>query len=229
MLINLVVSVRLLMKLVIFDLDQTLVDVFSAHDKAYHKTMSEVFGINACYKRLDYAGKRIPDLIKEYALKEGVPLQVIAMNLEQAVREYELNFAMAVRNVKKHVLPGVKKLLEALCKKHKLAVVTGDLRSIAELVLKEAGLIGYFSVIVTCDDAPTRKEMIRLAIRKSGRVSEVWVVGDSARDIEAGKANNAKTIGVLTGAHDRKTLSMAKPAYIFKYLAPIRRILKVIG
>ncbi len=217
------------MKLVIFDLDQTLVNLFSVHDKAYHKTMEEVFGIKACYKKLDYTGKRIQDLIKEYAMKEGVTVQVIAMNIDQAEREYELNFVMAVRNVAKHVLPGVRKLIEALRKNHKLALVTGDLRTITDLVLAKAKLAHYFPIVVTADDAPTRAEMVKLAIKKAKKVDEVWVIGDSTRDIDAAKANGAKTIAVMTGEHDKKTLATKKPTYIFKDLSPTKKILEVIG
>jgi HAD superfamily hydrolase (TIGR01549 family) len=217
------------MKLVIFDLDHTLVNLFSVHDKAYHKTMEEIFGIKACYKRLDYTGKRIPDLIREYALKAGVTMPVIRMNLEEAERVYELNFAMNLRNARKHVLPGAVKLLAALQKKHKLALVTGDLRSIAALVLKETGLDAFFPIIATAEDALTRAGIVKRAIKKAGKVSEVWVIGDSTRDIEAGKANGAKTIAVMTGEHDEKTLRAAKPAYIFKGLTPTTRILEAIG
>ncbi len=217
------------MKLIIFDLDHTIVNLFTVHDKAYHATMQEIFGIKACYKDLDYSGKRIPDLITEYALKEGVTPQVIKMNLEQAEREYVLNFEMALRGVKKHVLPGIPPLIAALSKKHKLALVTGDLRAIAELVLTQAGLIKYFPVIVTADDAPTRPEMVARAIRKSGRVDAVWVIGDSTRDIDAGKANNAQVIAVMTGDHDKKMLASHKPTYIFKDLSPTKKILEVIG
>jgi len=217
------------MKLVIFDLDQTLVNIFRVHDKAYHNTMKEVFNIDACYKKMDYTGKRIPDLVREFALREGIPNAVIDMNMNEAVRAYELNFASLLKNVKRHVLPGVRRLVGELGKRHKLAVVTGDLRSIAESVLQEAGLAGFFPVVVTADDAPTREKMVGLAIKKSGRASEVWVIGDSSRDIEAGNANGAKTIGVLTGEHDRKTLLAAKPNYIFKDLSNTKRIIEAIG
>ena len=217
------------MKLVIFDLDQTLVNLFAVHDKAFHATMDELFGIKACYKELDYTGKRVADLIREYALKEGVTPQVIAMNIDEALRVYDLFFEAGLRNAKKHVLPGAKKLLDALSKSHKLALVTGGLRAIAERVLDESGLAKYFPVVVTSDDAPTRKEMVRLAIKKSGKPSEVWVVGDSTRDIEAGKANAAKTIGVTTGEHSRKTLATKKPTHIFKDLTHTKRILEAIG
>ena len=218
-------------KLVIFDMDHTLIDVFSVHDKAYHKTMKEVFGLKACYKDLDYTGKRIPDLITEYALKEGVTMPVIKMNLEQAEREYELNFAMHLRNVKKHVLPGVPKLLEALKKKkYKLAIVTGDLRSITDILLKGANLKQYFPVIVTSDDAPTRKDEVKLAVTKSGKADEIWVIGDSTRDIEAAKANGINNvISVMTGSQNKKTLAAKKPAYIFKDLSHTRKILEAIG
>jgi HAD superfamily hydrolase (TIGR01509 family) len=219
----------LCVKLVIFDLDQTLVDLFRVHDRVYHKTMAEIFGVKACYKNLDHAGKRIPDLIAEYARREGVTPQVIAMNIEEAERAYELHFLSEVKNVKKHVLPGALQLLEALSKKHKLALVTGSTCAITARVLRESGLNRHFPVVSCADFAPTRAELVKRAIKKAGRVEEVWVIGDSARDIEAGKANGAKTIGVLTGGHDKKTLAAAKPAYIFKDLTPLRRILEVIG
>ncbi len=217
------------MKLIIFDLDHTLVNLFAVHDKTFHKTMEEIFGIKACYKELDYTGKRIPDLIKEYAMKEGVTPQVIAMNIDEAERVYARNFEMSLHEVKKHVLPGVPKLLEALRTKHKLALVTGDLRPIAELVLKKAGLAKHFPVIVTADDAPTRAGMVRLAIKKSGKVDAIWVIGDSTRDIDAGKANGARVIAVTTGEHDKKTLAARKPEYIFKDLTPTKKIREVIG
>ena len=87
------------MKLVIFDLDETLVNFFAVHDKAFALTLEELFGIKgASYKHIDYAGKRIPDSIAEYARKEGVTPQVIAKSLESAERIYELNFARLMRN-----------------------------------------------------------------------------------------------------------------------------------
>ncbi|MEM4240247.1 MAG: HAD family hydrolase [Candidatus Woesearchaeota archaeon] len=217
------------MKLVIFDLDQTLINLFAVHDKAYHRTMMDVFGIKACYKNLDYTGKRVPDLVREYALKEGIPNAVIDMNLAEAERQYESNFFELSRNVKKHILPGVTRLVPVLAKKHKLAIVTGSLRHIAEAMLDESGLKKYFKIIITGEDAKTKPELVRKAIKKAGRVSEVWVIGDSTRDIEAGKINGAKTIGVLTGEHDRKTLMAAKPNYIFKDLSNTMKILEAIG
>ncbi len=217
------------MKLVIFDLDQTLIDLFAVHDKAYHRTMEDVFGIKACYKKLDYTGKRVPDLVREYALKEGVPNAVIDMNIDEAERAYELHFFELSRNVKKHVLPGVARLVPALAKKHRLAVVTGSLRHIAEAMLDESGLRKYFKIIIAGEDAKTKPELVRKAIRKAGKVSEVWVVGDSSRDIEAGNANKTRTIGVLTGDHDRKTLAAEKPNYIFKDLSNTRKMLEAIG
>jgi beta-phosphoglucomutase len=217
------------MKLVIFDLDQTLINLFPVHDRAFHKTMEEIFGIRACYKNIDYAGKRVPDLIAEYARREGVTPQVVKMNIEEAERVYDLNFLSEVKNVKRSVLPGAIRLLEALVKKHKLALVTGTTCGITDLVLGKAGLSKYFSIVVCADQAPTREGMVKKAIKQSGKAGEVWVIGDSTRDILAGKANRAKTIGVLTGEHGRKQLEAEKPAYIFKDLTPTKSILEAIG
>jgi phosphoglycolate phosphatase len=217
------------MKLVIFDLDQTLVDLFAVHDKAYHRTMKDVFGIKACYKKLDYTGKRVPDLVREYALKEGVPNAIIDMNIDEAEKQYEAHFFELSRNVQRHILPGVMKLVPAMAKKYKLAIVTGSLKHIADAMLSESGLAKYFKIIMTGEDADSKPELVRKAIKKAGKVSEVWVIGDSSRDIDAGNANKTKTIGVMTGNHDRKTLSAAKPTHIFKDLSHTRKIIEAIG
>ncbi len=217
------------MKLVIFDLDQTIVNLFRVNDKAYHLTMADVFGIKACFKKIDYTGKRIEDLIKEYAVKEKIPNKKIDNHMRQAINKFENYFDQELHNVKRHLLPGIKKLIVSLNKKHKLAIVTGNLRHITLEVLKKAGLLKYFGVVVTSDDAPTRPAMVKLAIKKAGKASEVWVIGDSTRDISAGKANKTKTIGVMTGEHDRKTLMIAKPTHIFKDLSNTKKVLEVIG
>jgi len=215
-------------KLVIFDLDQTLVNVFPVHEKAFHATMLDIFGINASFKNIDHTGKRLEDVITEYARMEGVTPQVIAMNIEEAERAYELNFLSCARNVKRHVLPGAVKLLGALKTRHKLALVTGSSGPVADLILKDAGLRKFFGAVVTSDMAPTRAAMVKLAIKKSGKVSQVWVIGDSVRDIEAGNANRAKTIAVLTGEHTRKMLATKKPTHIFKDLTLTKKILEAI-
>ncbi len=217
------------MKLVIFDLDQTLVDLFAVHDKAYHRTMKDIFGIKACYKKLDYTGKRVPDLVREYALREGVSNAVIDMNIGEAERVYELHFFELSRNVKKHILPGVSRLIPLLAKKYKLAIVTGSLKHIADAMLSESGLRKYFKIIMTGEDASSKSELVKKAVKKAGKVSEVWVIGDSSRDIDAGRANKTKTIGVLTGNHNRKTLLVAKPTHIFKDLSHTKKIIEAIG
>jgi len=217
------------MKLVIFDLDQTLVDLFAVHDKAYHRTMKDIFNIKACYKKLDYTGKRVPDLVREYALNEGVSNAVIDMNIDEAERVYELHFFELSRNVKKHILPGVSRLIPLLAKKYKLAIVTGSLKHIADAMLSESGLRKYFKIIMTGEDASSKSELVKKAVKKAGKVSEVWVIGDSSRDIDAGRANKTKTIGVLTGNHNRKTLSAAKPTHIFKDLSHTNKIIEAIG
>ena len=218
------------MKLVIFDLDETLVNFFAVHDKAFGSTLEELFGIKgASYKDIDYRGKRIPDSITEYARMKGVAQKTIDTNLERAERVYELHFARLMRNPKKHILAGVIPLLKELSKKHKLALVTADIPGVTALVLDGTGLLRYFKFVVTADDAPTRPELVAKAIKKAGKVDEVWVVGDSVRDIDAGNANEAKVIAVLTGGTPEKTLAEHKPAYIFKDLTLLKKIVGVIG
>jgi phosphoglycolate phosphatase-like HAD superfamily hydrolase len=55
------------MKLVIFDRDQTLVDVLHVHNKALAKVFQEFFQVNAKLNDIDFAGKSLIQIFQELA------------------------------------------------------------------------------------------------------------------------------------------------------------------
>lgn len=225
------------MKLIIFDLDQTIVELFDFHNVATTKTFEQVFGFKAKLDEIDFAGKTLRQNLEELAKLKGISKQEIARKLPVTIKIYERNFiAILPKNIQKAVLPGVAALVKKLYKDKNniLVIVTGDSRVIANIVLEKAKLLHYFSSIITGERARSRIELAKQALQKAKKkaakrkIDKIIVVGDSIRDIESGKAIGATTIAVLTGFHSKAQLKKAGAGYIFKNLAD-KKILKIIN
>jgi phosphoglycolate phosphatase len=97
-----------------------------------------------------------------------------------------------------------------------LGLVTGNYRQAAPLKISAAGLSpGSFSLGAFGDEAPTRPELVALAL---GRWSErgarpdpdrVIVIGDTPRDVACAHANGCRCLAVATGWHSAETLRVA--------------------
>ncbi|MBW2974044.1 HAD-IA family hydrolase [Candidatus Woesearchaeota archaeon] len=217
-------------KLVIFDMDETLVDFFPIHDRAFHKVTRKVFECPGCYHKVDHAGRLIPNSIRDMCKICKVPVSFVEKSMKKAMKLYIKEFIAAVpANSRKYVNPGVIKLLNALKGKVKLALVTRDEPEITRKIMKTTGLGKYFRIKVSGDGGKTRTDCIKKAIKKAKHKGEVVVIGDSVHDIDAGKAVKAKTIGMTTGPTKKERLLKHKPDYIFRNFKNTKKILEAIG
>ncbi len=226
------------MKLVIFDLDQTLVDFLSVHDEATRGLFKRFFSVDARLTEIDFAGRSLTENLIELARLKGISEAKVNKNIKELLENYEKIFSENIpENASKYVLPGVKRLLKELSKTENLIVLyTGDSASIVDQVLRATGLGKYFKFSVFGTDVPTRVDMVRLAVEKAeiltGRKftnKGIVIIGDSFRDIDCGKQFNALTIAVATGFHSEEELLNSKPDYLFKYLKDYKKVLEAIG
>ncbi len=202
-------------KLILFDIDQTLATVFEYHELAMQKTFGDKLGVKASYFDIDFEGKRLIDIFKE--IGEVHEKKLSDTKLSELISYYTEVFVKLLPE-KINLLPGVEVLIKELSKKHTLGVITGGIREIGETILKRTGIYNYFKTFTYGDEAPTRAEMVKKAIEKSGEFDEVVVIGDSINDINSTKANNVKSIAVNTGHHSKEKLLSADPDLFVKDL-----------
>lgn len=226
------------MKLIIFDLDQTLVDFISVHDEATKELFNRFFGVDAKLTEIDFAGRSLADNFLELAKLKGVSEAEVNKNSPALVESYERIFGEKLaKEASDHVLPGVRKLLEELSKTDNFVVLyTGDSAGIVDRVLKVTGLGKYFRFAVYGTEAPTRVGMLRLAVGRAEGMTgkkfsdkDIVVIGDSLRDVNSGKQLGAMTIAVATGFHSEEKLLAGKPDYLFKSLKSYRKVLQAIA
>jgi phosphoglycolate phosphatase-like HAD superfamily hydrolase len=226
------------MKLVIFDLDQTLVDFISVHNEATRRLFKKFFNRDARLTEIDFAGKSLNENFYELARLKNVPEDVFRKKSHQLLESYETAFGESIpQDSWRYILPGAKELLNKLSKTDNVvALYTGDSPGIVERVFRATSIGKYFKFCLYGTEVETRSDMVRLAIEKAEKLTgqefkdkNIVIIGDSIRDIECGKRFNALTIAVTTGFHSEERLSKAGPNYLLKDLSDYRKVLKAIG
>ena len=228
-----------IMKLIIFDLDQTLVDFLSVHNEATQKLFKNVFKVDARLFEVDFSGRSLTDNFRELARLKHIPDAEFRGKSPQLIPTYEVIFGECLPrdDAEKYILPGVKELLKRLSRTDNIVVLyTGDSPGIVSHVFKATDLGKYFRFCFYGTKVKTRADMVKLAIEKAGKATgrefknkNIVIIGDSIRDVECGKQFNALTIAVATGYHSEEQLSKANPDILLKDLRDYKQILKVIG
>ncbi len=225
------------MKLVIFDLDQTLVDLISVHDATAQELFRTFFNVHVSLNEIDFAGKSLTENLAELARLKGVAENEFVQKSKSLLQSYNKIFeAKLPPTAANYILPGVIPLLQELSKTDNLVVLyTGDSPGVTERVLKVTGLNKYFKFSVHGTEANSRVELAEMAIAKAEELTgnkfvgkDVVIIGDSVRDVDCGRQLNALTIAVATGFHSEKELRSRNPDYLFKNLEEYSKVVQII-
>ena len=204
------------MKLLLFDIDQTLVNTGGAGLRALNRACQQLFQIEHAMDGISPHGKTDPAIVREILrvrLKNHSPSSVeIATVLESYLSflEDEVRLSPTYR-----VLPGIVALLEHVVAHHGavLGLATGNIEMGGRVKLERGDLNRYFESGGFGSDAEDRSELVRKgaerAARKNGgtfRPDYTFVIGDTPLDIEAGRRAGFKTVGVATGSYSVERL-----------------------
>jgi phosphoglycolate phosphatase len=135
------------------------------------------------------------------------------------------------------VLPGIIRLLDALRERKDcvVALLTGNLVRGAEIKLSHYGVWDYFEFGAFADDHHERNELTRFAcaraLEKHGEEfspENIFVIGDTPRDIECGKFIGAQTVAIATGNYSRDQLAAHNPNFLFEDLSDTDHVISVL-
>jgi len=135
------------------------------------------------------------------------------------------------------LLPGVRELLEKLDKEgYILGLLTGNIEEKAKIKIGRFGIENYFKIGAFGGVTEIRSELVPIVMKQAGKKYEtklnkqdVFIVGDTPRDIKCGKDNGIKTIAVCTSVFTRKGLEKYHPDYVFDDLTNADEFLRVIN
>jgi len=224
-------------KMVLFDIDGTLLMTGGAGRFAFECAFKELFGIKGAWGNTVPDGKTDPIIINEIAdrlLKR--PLQ--KEEYETLCGRYLAYFDEEIIDSPRfRLLPGVPAILDTLSgiKNVTLGIVTGNFEGAAWAKLEKGGLRHYFNFGGFGSDSWDRAEITRVAfergIKKSAREitrENVFVIGDTQHDVMAAKKLGAKSVAVKTGHTPENELLASGPDYILTDLASGETLLRIL-
>jgi len=209
-------------KLIIFDIDGTIVDAYEAIKRSLNHTLIRM-GYPCCIsassvRRAIGYGDR--NFIERFFEEKDV---------DAALHIYREHHKMSLLKHSR-VMPGVIKVLNLLKKSSlKLAVASNRPPRYSLILLRHLKLAGYFDMIVCARDEreikPSPKILLKILKRLKIDKSQALYVGDMALDVEAGRNAGIRMIAVTGGSSSRPELKKARP---FKIISRLQQILKML-
>ena len=207
-------------KCIIFDLDGTLVDTLDKHIEAF-KILFKELKISIEEERIAENMGRTPkdtlltllpelkndkDKLVDYAEKKEEILTDLLDETECFIGAFD-------------VLTKVKQMDLII------ALASSTPKYNVEKMLRSAGILEFFNVIITGEDItigkPNPEAFLKAAEKAHCSVEQCFVIGDSPHDIEAAKNAKMKIVAVKTGKHTEELLREKEPDVLIDLLSDL--------
>lgn len=227
------------MKLVLFDIDGTILLTDGAGKRAIHRALVEVFGATGPDDHL-FGGKTDPQIVRELMRLEGHGDAHIDEHMRTLLDRYVTYLQDELRSgaAGVYVMPGIPQLLDALDARDDiiLGLLTGNLEAGARAKLTAAAIDpDRFRVGAYGSDHEMRGELPAVAQRRTRDElgvhvtgPDVVVIGDTPADLTCGRSIGARAIGVATGHYSVDDLRQHEAAAIFQDLSSTEDVVRVI-
>ena len=218
-----------MVRLVLFDIDGTLIHTGGAGVKAFGRVFATQFGLENATDGISFAGRTDSGIVREVFHRHG--LESSRENLDRFFAAYVFLLDFYLGQLHGGPQPGVPEWLEelrGLSPRPVIGLLTGNIRLGAEIKLRHFGLWETFQTGGFADDHVDRNE-IALAARRRGQAwfedplqpEEVLVVGDTPLDVACGRHIGARVLAVATGRHEVDELAACSPDWTVRDLREI--------
>ena len=236
-------------KLVLFDIDGTLVLTGGAGIRAMNRACEELVGHPHALEGIPVAGRTdriiLSDVVTRagHSLDDGLLEQLRDRYVDNLRAEIEKpgrlqSFeSLGPRSGIKAVMPGVRELLDVLERRDDvfLGLLTGNFRSGARIKLEHFDLWRYFRCGAFGDDAADRNALVPFAVTRAGecglhdiKPADILVVGDTPHDVACALAVGAIPVAVATGGFTSAQLRESGADIVFETLGTTTDFLKLI-
>jgi phosphoglycolate phosphatase-like HAD superfamily hydrolase len=225
-------------RLLLFDVDGTLLLTGGAGTRAMACAFEELFGVANAFRSARMAGRT-----DHSVLADALRLHAIDTDPDTLARFPERYVVHLRREIeqpgpRKGLMPGVLPLLEALSARDgvHLALLTGNSRAGARVKLEYFNLWHYFRGGAFGDDVPDRNLLLPLACKEAMENGlprlesrDVVVIGDTPLDVACAIAGNARSLAVATGDYDKDALRAAGADVVFDDFGDTTAVIEALG
>ncbi|MGB7337932.1 MAG: HAD hydrolase-like protein [Phototrophicaceae bacterium] len=219
-------------KLLLFDIDGTLLHSKGASREAKALAMEEIFGTAGNVRTHAFGGKTDWQILREVLEPHGITGLQIGQKMPTFERAFAENMAKIIGNFDVQALDGAQELVTYFDQRDDimLGLVTGNTSLTAPVKLKAAGFDpAMFVVGAYGSEADNRNDLPKLALdraiakaRHDIAPENVIVIGDTVNDVLCARAIGAQVVTVFTGFEERDVLIASKPDIMLDDLTSFR-------
>jgi len=213
-------------RILLFDIDGTLVTTGGAGAVAWRQAFEELHGIPADIGKFTDAGMTDPD-VGAKTFEAVIGRTPTPLELAQVVQRRLEHLPEAIADSAGYkVLPGVPERLRELSRAgHLLGLITGNGDGAAYIKLARGDLMRWFTFGAYASAGVDRAGIVGQAVARGEAMlgkdvpnTQIYVIGDTPRDIEAAHAVGCTAIAVATGHYDVEALREAGADHVVETL-----------
>ena len=218
-----------MIKLVLFDIDGTLIKTGGAGEKAFGQVCLQEFNIPNATENLHFAGRTDPAIVRDFFKLFGI--EPTPEHFARFFSAYVIILEKILGTLDGTVLPGARELVAAfqtMAHRPLIGLLTGNIKQGAQLKLTHYRLWDSFAMGAYGDDHEDRNQIAAIARNRGAKLlgtklrgEEVLVIGDTPRDVECGRAIDAKVLAVATGIFSINQLSECKADWVVPNLSEV--------
>lgn len=225
------------MRLVLFDIDGTLLTDSGAAREAYGTALKAVYNYERPLRQYDFSGRTDPQITFMVLRDGGFSDQAIREKMPALWNCYLEHLEKNVHEDRIKIFPGIAKLLDLLSQRDDvtMGLLTGNIEPGARIKLSPADLNRFFPFGAFGSDSPHREDLPPIAVSRARDAHghrfesrDVVIIGDSIYDVRCGVPHQATTIAVSTGNTPAETLRAEQPDHLFETLEPTAEVMAAI-
>ncbi len=218
-----------MVRLVLFDIDGTLIRTSGAGVKAFAEVFRSEFNATDGFEKLKFSRRTDVSLVREFFGFHGIACT--PENFDRFFTRYVFWLDQILRQSKCEICEGVIGFMEqcqALEEPPVPGLLTGNIRLGAEIKLRHLGLWDYFETGAFADDHEERDRIAAIACDRGSNLlkrplwgGEVLVIGDTPLDIRCARAIGARMLATATGGATLEELIAHKPDWAVRDLREV--------
>jgi phosphoglycolate phosphatase len=236
-------------RLVLFDIDQTLITHGGATRKAMYRALQETLPIDLTRPEISnirMSGKTDPQIVREFIFASNIEQsgkeesywqKIINQTLEFYLKFLPEEIDEVAKTPKYFMHDGVVEILQLLDHDERIALglLTGNVEKGARIKLERFNLNRFFPIGAYGCDSANRLDLPAIAHKRAEEhyslsltPTQIIIIGDAENDVLCAKHYGAISLAVNTGTTTRQELCSLEPDYLFSSLKDTSRILDAI-
>ena len=221
---------------ILFDVDHTLLYTGGAGGLAMGRAFQQLHGIENAFRNIEATGRTDWSIFKRGLQTHDLfdEAEDFDDTVTTFIDAYVGHLATTLREAPGgYVEPGIPELIDALAARDdvRLGLATGNFRRACLLKLEYYELNAHLTEGGFGEDAEDRGDMVKRAIQRlsnGSKPGQIWIIGDTPRDVEAARANNVRCLAVATGDSTVDELRAAGADVALKDLANTEEVLSAL-